>query len=101
MLDVAIWILSMSLMTEDMMRPVECDSKNWASCRSSLSNTFWRISVTAVDADPVHQVIAEIVAQTANEKDQENSECHHVSDVVNPFRSELMQIQRRVRERQL
>ena len=48
MLDVAIWILSMSLITDDMMRPVECDSKNWASCRSSLSNTFWRMSVTAL-----------------------------------------------------
>ena len=32
MLDVATWILSMSLITDDMMRPVECDSKNSASC---------------------------------------------------------------------
>ena len=47
MCETATWILSMSFMMDDISRPVECASKNCMPCRSTLSNTVLRRSVTA------------------------------------------------------
>ena len=47
MCEVATWIFSMSFMMDDITRPVELDSKKCASCRSTLSKTVCRRSVTA------------------------------------------------------
>jgi hypothetical protein len=47
MCDVASWTLSISFMMADISLPVECDSKNSAPCRSTLSKTRLRRLVTA------------------------------------------------------
>jgi hypothetical protein len=46
MCEVATWILSMSFMIDDISRPVDCDSKNSAPCRSTFSKTVCLRSVT-------------------------------------------------------
>ena len=99
MSELAIWILSMSFMTDDMRRPVEVDSKKAAPWRKEFIEDFVAEIFDGGEADEVGEVIAEIIAEAADEEHGEDSDGDHREDVVDGGGKEVFEVDRVVDDR--
>ena len=93
----ATWIFSMSFMMDDITRPVELDSKKVRVLADHAIENFLPQIGDGGEAHVVHQVIAEVVAQSFDQEYSQDADRHHGPDVVDEGRHEIVQIDQAAR----